>query len=195
MFNDILEQITEDYFRSRGYFTQHNIKYRPSKEGPKYSVYSDIDFVGIHPHKKGKKRVAVASCKSWQTGLNINEYLSILKNNPNQKVAGRELWKKFRELTDKIWSRALKEEIFKLTGQKHFEFYLVVTKYKGNKKDWENSNLFKDNLINCDIKLINMKEMVLDLYKKLGTTPASSELSRLLQLIKADSGGIIYKNK
>ena len=115
------------------------------------------------------------------------------ENNPDQRVAGRELWKKFRELADRVWAHSLKEEIFKLTGQKDFEFYLVVTKYNGKKGDWENFPLFRKNLTGCSIKLINLKEIILDIYKDVGTTPSHSELTHLLQLMKADSGEIIYK--
>lgn len=195
MTNDILEQITEDYFRSKGYFTQHNVKYRPNKKGSEYSVYSDVDFVGINPHKTGKKRVVVASCKSWQVGLDINKFLKILSQNPNKRVAGKEVWKIFRELAHKVWAKALKEKIFKITGQRNFEFYLITTKYKGNKKDWESFSLFRENLLGCDIKLIDMKTMLLEVYEGIGLTPAHSELSRLLQLIKADNGKIIYERK
>lgn len=195
MINDILEQITEDYFRSKGYFTQHNVKYRPRKKGPEYAVHSDVDFVGIHPHKTGKKRVVVASCKAWHTGLNIKRTLKRISEDPKTKEAGREIWKKYREIVNKIWAEAFKNKIFELTGQKEFEFYLVVTKYKGNKKDWQNFSLFRKNLKGCDIKLIDMKTMLLDVYERIGTTPAHSELSRLLQLIKADNGKIIYERK
>ncbi len=195
MTNDILEQITEDYFRNRGYFTQHNVKYRPKKKGPEYSVHSDVDFVGIHPRYRGKKRVIVASCKSWQSGLPIKKYLLWLKKTPNKKMAGREVWKKFREISDKIWGDALKKEIFKITGQKEFEFYTIVTKYKGDKKDWENYPFFKKNLVGCDFKLMDMKEIVLKLDENLGTTPSHSELSRLMQLIKAGGGKIVYERE
>lgn len=192
MINDILEQVTEDYFRSKGYFTQHNVKYRPNKRGPKYSVYSDVDFIGIHPHKTGKKRVLVASCKSWQAGLDINKFLKILTQNPNKEIAGKEAWKIFRETASGIWSKALRKRIFEITNQRNFEFYLITTKYKGNRKDWEKFPLFRKNLKGCDIKLIDMKTMLLDIFERIGITPAHSELSRLLQLIKADNGKIIY---
>lgn len=194
MIDDILEQIAEDYFRNRGYFTQHNVKYKPSEKGAKYAVYSDVDVVGIHPRKSGKKRVVVVSCKSWQGGLNIEKDLEILGKKPNKIIAGREHWKRFREVADKIWADALKKKVYKLTGQKEFEFYLVVTKYKGNKQEWENFPQFKKNLSGCEIKLIDMKTMVLDTYKSLSTTPGHSELGRLLQLIKADKGKIHYEN-
>ena len=42
MINDVLEQLAEDYFRHKGYFTQHNVKYRPNVKGPAYAVHSDI---------------------------------------------------------------------------------------------------------------------------------------------------------
>ncbi len=193
MINDVLEQIVEDYFREKGYFTQHNVKYRPKKKGPAYSVHSDIDILGIHPRKRGRKRVVVVSCKSWQGGLNIERALREFKADLNKRSSGREIWKGFREITSKVWARALKDKVYALTGQKEFEFYVALTKYQGSKESWESFPLFKRNLPNCRIKLIDMKAMILDLEKSLTTTPAHSELSRLLQLIKADKGKIEYK--
>lgn len=194
MTNDVLEQIVEDYFREKGYFTQHNIKYRPNKKGPAYSVHSDIDILGTHPLKRGKKRVVVISCKSWQGGLHINKFIKMFETDLNKKDSGREVWKKFRELVDKTWADALRDKVRELVGQKEFEFYLAVTKYKGDKQSWEKFPLFKKVLSGCDIKLIDLKTMVLDIEKSLTYTPAHSELSRLLQLIKADKGKIEYKN-
>lgn len=194
MIDDVLEQIVEDYFREKGYFTQHNVKYRPNKKGSAYAVYSDIDILGIHPLKKGKKKVIVVSCKSWQGGLDIKKTLKQFKADLNKKDSGREVWKRFRELVNKTWAKALRDKVYRLTRKKDFEFYLAVTKYKGDKDTWENFPLFKRNLPGCRIKLIDMKAMILDLEKSLTTTPAHSELSRLLQLIKADKGKIIYKD-
>ena len=68
MTNDILEQIVDDYFRDLGYFTQHNVPYRPDDFK---SMHSDIDVIAINPRKKGLERVVVISCKSWQSGILI----------------------------------------------------------------------------------------------------------------------------
>jgi len=195
MVNDILEQVVEDYFRDKGYFTQHNVKYRPDEKGLKYSVHSDVDVVGIHPKKIGKDKVVVINCKSWQNGLDIQSRLKIFTENPQKKIAGKESWKPFRELADATWARALKKKIFEITGQKKFILYLAVARYKGNEAEWENFPLFKKNLSGCEIRLIDMETMLSEVYKILGTTPAHSELSRLLQLIKAGRGEIVYQNQ
>jgi hypothetical protein len=47
---DILEQLVEEYLLHQGYFIQHNIKFRPSSDHPKFdkkqdSNHSDIDVV------------------------------------------------------------------------------------------------------------------------------------------------------
>ena len=47
---DVLEQIVEDYLQHRGYFTVHNIRFRPDPAQPDYvtnqdAVYSDVDVV------------------------------------------------------------------------------------------------------------------------------------------------------
>ncbi len=54
MKEDILEQLVDDYLKFNGYFTAHNVKFRPSEEHPNYSqrddcVASDIDVIGFHP--------------------------------------------------------------------------------------------------------------------------------------------------
>jgi len=40
---------------------------------------------------------------------------------------------------------------------------------------------------------MNMEEMLIPLQDKLTITPAHSELSRMLQLIKAGGGSVTYK--
>lgn len=194
MVNDILEQISEDYFRDLGYFTQHNVKYRPNIKGPTFAVHSDIDIVGIHPHKKGTEKVIVVSCKSWQGGLNIESYLKTLQTNPDKiRGAGKSAKRLFQELISKEWTKALRGRVYELTGQKRFIFYLALTKYKGNKKSWEIFKPFTKNFPNCKIKVIDLETMILKIQELLTTTPAHSELSRLMQLIKAGNGEIRYK--
>lgn len=58
---DILEQIVEEYLTHKGYFVQHNIKYRPDNEDPDYdpkkdSVHSDIDVLAYNPLETGPKK-------------------------------------------------------------------------------------------------------------------------------------------
>src|SRR6056297_891690 len=67
---DILEQLTDDYLQFRGYFTQHNIKYRPRSdqdnfEGRQDSNHSDIDVLGFNRQLEGPEQVWAVSCKSW----------------------------------------------------------------------------------------------------------------------------------
>ena len=69
MKEDILEQLVDDYLQSEGYFTRHNIKFKPRKEHPDFvskqdSNHSDIDVIGINPKKNGADRVFAVSCKS-----------------------------------------------------------------------------------------------------------------------------------
>ena len=54
MKEDILEQLVDDYMKFSGFFTLHNVKFKPSQEDPEWvqdqdSVSSDIDVVGFHP--------------------------------------------------------------------------------------------------------------------------------------------------
>jgi len=61
MKEDILEQIAEDFYSKKvGYFTKHNIKFRPSDKESDYiakfdSVHSDIDLLIIDAHKRNNQ--------------------------------------------------------------------------------------------------------------------------------------------
>ena len=188
MTNDILEQLAEDYFRHLGYFTQHNVKYKPNKLGPAYAVHSDVDLVGVHPKKKGVERVVVVSCKSWHGGLHLARHLKDIKNN-NKKIK-----KTFREIALPIWSKALKQKIKTLTGQNRFVFFIVSVSYAPKQKGiWENYSKFIHNLSGCPIRLLDMKTIVQEVSRTASNiTPAHSELARLLQMIYHSRGKITY---
>src|SRR3989338_2565312 len=188
MINDVLEQLAEDYFRHLGYFTQHNVKYRPNRRGPAYNVHSDVDIVAVHPKKKSIDRVIVVSCKSWHGGLHIMRELKRLKENY------RRTRQTFRELAMPVWSRALKNKIKEITGQKRFVFYIICVSYDhGYKKMWEENKIFKRNLSGCKIKLLDFKTMIEGVKEEAsGITPAHSELTRLLQFINQSGGNINY---
>ena len=90
MKEDVLEQIVDDYLQFKGYFTTHNVRFRPRQdhphfEGRKDSVNSDVDVVGFHPMKSGTDRVVVVTCKAWQVGFDETAKLAELrgeKRNP-----------------------------------------------------------------------------------------------------------------
>ena len=70
MKEDVLEQIVDDYLQLKGYFTTHNLRFRPQRDHPDWSknadsVRSDIDVVGLHPRRNDLARVVVVSCKAW----------------------------------------------------------------------------------------------------------------------------------
>jgi hypothetical protein len=60
-----------------------------------------------------------------------------------------------------------------------------VTKLKGDAAVWEGYPLFRQNLRGNPIKILTLQTMLSDLYSKTRTTVASSEVGRLLQVIKA----------
>jgi len=90
MKEDILEQLVDDYLQTKGYFTRRNVKFRPSPDhegwiSKKDSNHSDIDVIGINPHRRGADRVWAVSCKSWQFGFHIQAKLDELEN---KKIRG-----------------------------------------------------------------------------------------------------------
>jgi len=188
MKEDILEQLVDDYLMFNGFFTIHNVKFLPSTTDPEYiknkdSVASDIDVVGFHPLWEGADRVWVVSCKSWQGGF--DPIARIAGIDSGKIMYGREQWKSFRELVKKKWADALIAKIEKLTGSTQVAYVTAVTKLRGDAKVWQEHKPFRDNLRGNPIRVLTLQEMLSDLYKKTNTTVASSEVGRLLQVIKA----------
>lgn len=188
MKEDILEQVVDDYLQAKGYFTRHNIKFRPRKNRRDFvskedSVPSDIDVIGVNPHRRGSSRVWVVSCKSWQAGFNIRSKLAELEHNKIR--SGRESWRIFRELMMPKWSEAFCETVFHETGSRSFTYVTAVTRFSGNRTEWENYGRFQKALCGNPIRLISLSEMVSEMLPGITKTPSGSDIGRTLQLLKA----------
>ncbi len=188
MKEDILEQLVDDYLKFNGFFTIHNVKFRPSGTHPDYikaadCVPSDVDVVGFHPMRKGAERVWVVSCKSWQIGFDPKDRIEAIEKGKIRE--GRPAWQSFRELVKPKWANALLGEIERLTGTTQFTYVTAVTKLIGTATVWEQKETFKKNLGGNPIRILTLQDMLSDLYGKTKTTVASSSIGRLLQVIKA----------
>jgi hypothetical protein len=204
MKEDILEQVVDDYLQARGYFTRHNIKFRPRPKHPDFatkedSVPSDIDVLGINPHLRGASRVWVVTCKSWQIGFNVTSRLAALEE--NKVVGGREFWRSFRELMVPKWSEAFHDVVLHETGARMFTYIIAVTRLSGDPRVWEGHKRFQRALRGNPMKLLTLSEMVDEVLQRITKTPASSDTGRTLQLLKASGfldgrrGGTVRPNK
>jgi len=188
MKEDVLEQVVDDYLKFKGYFTTHNVRFRPRKDHSDYvasddSVRSDVDVVGYRPGRPGLDRVIVVSCKAWQGGFDANAKLAELRR--EKKNPKRETWKHFRELWIPKWSEAFREKIFELTGEHEFVYRIAVTRLQGDTGAWEKDPTIARNLGGCSVGFLPLEEMWATMLAELTTTPASSEIGRLAQLLKA----------
>lgn len=188
MKEDILEQLVDDYLQSKGYFTRHNIKFRPDSTHKDFDLkqdsnHSDIDVIGIHPGKRGPARVCVVSCKSWQAGFNVQAKLTEIRE--NKKRSGRESWRFFRELVQPKWSAAFIDAVERETGKREFTYITAVTRIKGDPQDWVNHAPFKKALAGNPLKLLSLAEMLSEVSNGMGTTVVPSQLGRTIQLIRA----------
>jgi hypothetical protein len=188
MKEDVLEQIADDYLQLKGYFTTHNVPFRPRSDhrdfvGRSDSVPSDIDIIGFYPRKRGVGRVVVVTCKSWQGGFDADAKLAELrgtKRNPK-----RATWHHFRELWVPKWSEAFRDTVQELTGASTFSYRVAVTKLKGDEAAWSLDRTIRKNLGGCSVGFLTLEEMWEGMLEKLTTTPAASEMGRLAQLLKA----------
>jgi hypothetical protein len=185
---DVLEQIVDDYLQWKGYFTIHNVRFRPSADHVDYrrsadAVRSDVDVVGYNPNERGVDRVWVVSCKSWQTGFAADRILAQLRGHAANPVRAR--WKNLRELWVPKWSEAFVAAIERRTGTRRFTYYLAVTRVSGDTPVWENDPTIRANLAGNPFKFLTLDQMWSEILKEVTTTPASSEIGRLAQLLKA----------
>jgi hypothetical protein len=194
MKEDVLEQIVDDYLQFKGYFTTHNVRFKPSQdhalfEGDQDRVPSDVDVVGLHPQRTDTERVIVVTCKSWQTGFNPRRKLEELRG--VAKNPKRATWRHFRELWVPKWNEAFREKIAELTGAKTFAYRIAVTRLQGDgdsgrwASEWAEDPTIKVNLDGCSFGFLTLEEMWGTLLAELKKTPASSEIGRLAQLLKA----------
>lgn len=191
MKEDVLEQIVDDYLMFNGYFTTHNVRFKPDSNHPDFvhdqdCVSSDVDVVGYHPKKTGVDRVVVVSCKAWQDGFNAGRKLAELRGErPSPK--GRATWRHFRELWVPKWSDAFRTSIGDLTGQETFTYRIAVTRLIGgaDPNKWTTDPTISENLPGCPIGFLVLEDMWKKMLEVLTKTPAASEIGRLVQLLKA----------
>jgi hypothetical protein len=200
----ILEQIVDDWFVSqKGFFTKHNIKFRPSERDKQYdpkqdSVHSDIDTLAFNANAKAYERVCVVSCKSWQGGFDFRRWVQGLTKEPNEAdktKKKRQEWKYFRELVVPKWTKAFVDAVENETGTKQFTYYLVCTKTRGNKEDFENCSIFKERLkaqgADVKFKVMTFSHLFNEYFARFrnrkNTTLEATAVGRLLQLIKASN--------
>ena len=188
MKEDVLEQVVDDYLQTQGYFTTHNVRFNPSRFHPDYlsrndSVASDVDVVGLHPQHSGHERVMAVSCKSWQTGFDATRILAQLRGEAPSPKRKREL--QFRELWMPKWSQGFRQRLEALTGQREFTYCLAVTHVKGNSAAWATDTTISQNLAGNPFRFLTLTTMWSEVLAEVTTTPASSEIGRLAQLLKA----------
>ena len=193
MKEDILEQIVDDYLQFKGYFTTHNLRFKPDSSHTDYvadldRVPSDVDVVALHPTHGGAEKVLVVTCKSWQTGFNPRKKLTELREGSGPRK--RPTWQQFRELWSPKWAEAFRSEVARLTGQETFSYRIAVTRFQGDSpehwaKEWHDDPTIRTNLPGCSIGFLTLEEMWTTMLAELRRTPAASEIGRLAQLLKA----------
>ena len=188
MKEDVLEQIVDDYLQYKGYLTRHNLKFKPTKESIGYSVqhdcvHSDVDVIGFNPKLKGPDRVWVVSCKSWQSGFGVKNAIKHIES--KRMISRRGPEKIYRELLVPRWTEAFLKAIKDVTGESEFTYVWAVTAIRDDRALWESYEPFKRALKGNPIRMICLSDILRDIYEDQGTTMASSEMGRLLQLIKA----------
>lgn len=187
MKEDVLEQIVDDYLQMQGYFTTHNVRFKPPKDehyvSKDESVPSDIDVVGLHPRRPATDRVMVVSCKSWQSGFAATRILAQLRGEAKNPKRRTELH--FRELWIPRWAQGFRQKIEEITGEHAFTYCLAVTRLHGDATAWKQDTTIRECLGGNPLRFLTLEEMWGAVLHAVTTTPAPSEMGRLAQLLKA----------
>ena len=184
----MLEEVVEDYLQFRGYFTTHNVRFKPRADHPDFvrsqdSNASDVDVIGVHPMRTGGDRVMVVTCKAWQSGFDATAKLGELRG--THKNPKRETWRHFRELWSPKWAEAFRETVSARTGQDTFDYRIAVTQLRNDASAWSTDPTIAANLPGCTIGFLTLEEMWSDMLHELKRTPAASDIGRLAQILKA----------
>lgn len=85
------------------------------------------------------------------------------------------------------WSEAFRKSIADLTGQEIFKYNIAVTRLvgEGDPLDWTTDPTIKSNLPRCPVGFLVLEDKWKKMLEELTKTPASSEIGRLVQLLKA----------
>ncbi|MCO5318834.1 MAG: hypothetical protein M9942_10390 [Microthrixaceae bacterium] len=194
MKEDVLEQVVDDYLQLKGYFTTHNLRFRPSADHPDYetqqdSVHSDIDVVGFLPTDRTRRRVVTVTCKSWQAGFDARQKLLQMRGDLSNPK--RETWRHFRELWQPKWSQAFRDEVERLTGRTQFTYVVAATKFTGSwspeqaETEWNADATISTNLAGNRLEFWELSRMWGEVVAAMTHTTANSEIGRLAQLLKA----------
>jgi hypothetical protein len=95
----------------------------------------------------------------------------------------RERWKYFRELWIPKWSEALRTTVEHRTGSKAFRYFIAVTRLNGDPAEWRRDPTIRTNV--GGVEFLTLETMWTEYLETVGTTPQSSEIGRLAQLLKA----------
>jgi hypothetical protein len=190
MKEDILEQLVDEYLMHKGYFTMHNVKFKPRKDHPDFvtrkdAVASDIDVLAIHPQLAGPEKVIAVSCKSWQEGFNPGYNLGCIA--AEKQIGGRTAWLSFRYLCSDKWADGFVGAVERATGTREFTYWTAVTRLlnPSSRGAWEDNPDFKRRLHGNPIRLVSFADMLDDVWDELSKTVAATELGRMVQLMKA----------
>jgi hypothetical protein len=123
------------------------------------------------------------SCKSWQAGFHVKTWLSALEH--GKTISGRPAWKFFRELMIPKWSEALMDAVKRETGSRRFTYVTAVTAIVGDRAAWEQNEQFLKALGGNRVRMLELAEMLRQIEAMASTTLASSDIGRVLQLMRA----------
>lgn len=187
MKDDVLKQLVVAYLQQKGYFTQHNIRFKPREDHPQYepkqdSVGVDIDVLGINPRFHGPARVWAVRCLSSDEGFMASVKVKQLEG--NRTVGGIKAWRGFRELMFPKWSEGFFDTIEAVAGADEFTYVTAVTKVHDDRLAWQDHPRFRESLKNNPIKLVEVSHMYDIVSNGLGSLGGNPELIEAMKLLR-----------
>lgn len=83
------------------------------------------------------------------------------------------------------WAQGFRQKIEEITGESVFTYCLAVTRLRGNGAAWASDATIQECLGGNPLRFLTLEKMWGAVLSTVTTTPASSEMGRLAQLLKA----------
>lgn len=86
---------------------------------------------------------------------------------------------------DAKWAAAFCARIEELTGSKRFVYAIAVTRLRGDASAWSEDATIRSRLGGNPVRFLRLEDMWSTIVTETAKTPASSEIGRLAQVLKA----------
>ena len=147
---NVFEELVRAALNAKGYLAFENAAYQLHKNAKSLvgldnpvNNPSDIDLIGLHPHKTGPDRILAINCKGGHEPLTLPRDISRITEQSGALVAGSPARTGFRELCQPDWAKAFRHCVYTVTKVSSFTHVTAVRSVTGDRAEWTTNGGFQ----------------------------------------------------